>query len=546
MTQFLLLISFNITSIFHQTRSNFIVGYILRNKLNDFDVPIKKVCLAKNRSLYRKFIPLAIGILCFLTQTGTLTAQINPPINNSLLDQLTISSNGQSKRSSSTDSNFNGNGDSREILPGETIVLADLEGPGIIKHIWNTSASLYPFSARALVLRIYWDNSEEPSVEVPLGDFFGIGHGAKKDFQSLPVSVSSHGRAQTCFWSMPFKKHAKITLSNDLTGYGPVYFYYYIDWEKVDSLPEDVLYFHARYRQQHPAKPGDHVILNTVGRGNYVGTVYSALQVKNGWFGEGDDRFFIDGEKIPSIQGTGTEDYFGDAWGFREFAGPFQGVSLYEGPIAGDRVTAYRWHIPDPIRFKKSLKFTIEHRGSVVDNQGNKISSSGERADWISSVAFWYQTPIVFSDSDIPPVAERIPPYQVLLASSLKMKATPDKVKKEISGIHFAPETPYGEIEFEFDVKESGTYKLSAILVDDIFGGRYQPLIDNKPAGPILDMVSKGGNWTEYGFGLFKLDQGKHKFKLQGKGASPNMRPFLPEKFSVGISSIILLRLEDL
>ncbi|MDP2338760.1 MAG: DUF2961 domain-containing protein [Bacteroidota bacterium] len=487
-----------------------------------------------------------IILICFLTLVETLSAQSNSPIGNSLLDQLIIPSNGQSKRSSSTDSNMNGNGDSKEILPGETLVLADLEGPGIIKHIWNTSASLNPFSARALVIRIYWDDSEKPSVEVPLGDFFGVGHGAQKDFQSLPVSVSSYGRSRTCFWRMPFKKHAKITLTNELSEFGPVEFYYYVDWEKVDSLPEDVLYFHARYHQQTPAKPGDHVILNTIGRGNYIGTVYSVLQVVNGWFGEGDDRFYIDGENIPSIQGTGTEDYFGDAWGFREFAGPFQGVSFYEGPLAGDRVTAYRWHIPDPIRFKKSIKFSIEHRGSVVDMQGNTLSNSNERADWISSVAFWYQTPIVFSDAGIPSANERIPPYQIKLASNLRMKATPDKIRKETAVIHFEPETPDGEIEFDFDVKESGRYKLSAVLVDDIFGSRYQPLVDDRPAGPILDLVSKGSDWTEYSFGVFKLEQGNHKFKLRGKGASPNRSPSLPEKFSIGISSLILLRLEDL
>jgi len=489
---------------------------------------------------------LVIGTICFLTQVETLSAQNNSSMDNSFLDQLTISSNSQSKRSSSTDSNIDGNGDSKNILPGETIVLADLDGPGIIKHIWNTSASINPFSSRALVLRIYWDDSEKPSVEVPLGDFFGVGFGARKDFQSLPVSVSSFGRSQTCFWRMPFKKHAKITLSNESSEFGPVYSYYYIDWEKVNSLPEDVLYFHARYHQQSPAKPGDHVILNTKGRGNYIGTVYSALQVKNGWFGEGDDRFYIDGEKIPSIQGTGTEDYFGDAWGFREFAGSFQGVSLYEGPLSGDLVTAYRWHILDPIRFRKSLKFSIEHRGSDVDMSGKQLSSSDERADWISSVAFWYQTPIVFSDSGIPPAGERIPPYQIKLASSLKMKAIPDKITKGIEGINFTPETPDGEIEFEFEVKESGSYKLSAVLVDDIFGSRYQPLIDDKPVGLILDMVSKGSNWNEYNFGVLKLDHGKHKFKLRGKGASPNRRTSLPEKFSIGISSLILLRLEDL
>ncbi len=487
-----------------------------------------------------------ITVLCFFTQAGLLSAQTVFSPYQSMLDQLTIPSNNHSKRSSSTDSSFHGNGDSKEILPGETLVLANLQGPGIIKHIWNTSASVFPFSARSLVLRIYWDGSEKPSVEVPIGDFFGVGHGAKKDFQSLPVSVSSFGRSRTCFWRMPFKKQAKITVSNELAEFGPVYFYYYVDWEKVESLADDILYFHARYHQQTPAKAGDHVILNTTGRGNYVGTVYSAHQVKTGWFGEGDDRFYIDGEKIPSIQGTGTEDYFGDAWGFREFAGPFQGVPLYEGSLAGDRVTAYRWHISDPIRFQKSLLFSIEHRGSVIDQQGNKLSSSGQRADWLSSVAFWYQAPIAFSDTALPPAIKRLPPYQIMLASSLKMQATPDKTKTELVAVHFEPEMPDGAIEFEFEVKTAGRYKISAVLVDGVFGSRYQPLVDGKPAGPILDMLSKGGNWREYSFGLFKLEQGKHKFKLQGQGASPNRRPSLAQKFTIGISSLVLLRLEDL
>ncbi|MEI6140407.1 MAG: glycoside hydrolase family 172 protein [Mariniphaga sp.] len=485
-------------------------------------------------------------MICLLTQIKINYAQNSSLIDHSLLQQLPLPSDGRSMRSSSTDANFDGNGDSELIQPGETLVLADLEGPGIIKHIWNTSGSLNPYSVRAMVIRIYWDNSDKPSVEVPLGDFFGVGQGTAKDYQSLPVNISSHGRARNCFWNMPFQKHAKITVSNEMAGFGPAYFYYYVDWEKVASLPKDILYFHARYNQQSPAKPGDHVILNTTGKGNYIGTVYSVLQVVNGWFGEGDDRFFIDGEKTPTIQGTGTEDYFGDAWGFREFAGSFNGVPMHEGPMAGDRVSAYRWHILDPIRFKKSLKFTIEHRGSVVDDNGLQHSSSGERADWVSSVAFWYQTPIAFSDSELPPAVERIPPYQIMLAANLKFKATPEKIEKEKAGINFVPEQPEGEIEFEFDVHESGSYKFSAVLVDNIFGSRYQPIIDHQPAGPVLDMMSKGGDWREFVFGVFKFEKGKHTFKLQGRGTSVNLRPDVPKKYAVGISSLSLLRIESL
>ncbi len=495
--------------------------------------------IIKNKSLFRLFI----GILFFLPTLNCAYAQTG---NGSLLNDLTKASNGRSMRSSSVDSKFDGNGDSKEILPGQTIVIADLKGPGIIKHIWNTSASLNPFSTRALVIRIYWDHSEKPSVEVPLGDFFGVGHGATKDFQSFPVSISSHGRSRTCFWRMPFKKHAKITITNELPGFGPAYFYYYVDWEKLDSLEDDILYFHSRYHQQTPAKPGDHIILNTKGKGNYIGTVYSAQQVQTGWFGEGDDRFYIDGEKNPSIQGTGTEDYFGDAWGFREFSGQFQGVSLYEGVLAGDRLTAYRWHILDPIRFQESLKFTIEHRGSKFDDNGEKLSSSSERADWISSVAFWYQTPITFSDSELPVANKRIAPYKVLIASTLEMKASPNKVKKEMVAVHFTPETPDAEIEFKFNVEEDGTYKISAILADSPFGGMYQPLIDNHMAGPILDMVSEGGDFFEHNFGNFKLKTGEHSFKLKGKGNSTKKRPSLINKYKISISTLILLRIEDL
>jgi hypothetical protein len=488
-----------------------------------------------------------ILMICFsIASFNNLNAQQAGSAGLSVLDQLTHASSAQSRRVSSSDLNFNGNGDSKEIMPGETLILADLEGPGIIKHIWNTTASLNPFSSNAVILRIYWDNAEKPSIEVPLGDFFGVGHGKNKDLESLPISVSSLGRSRSCFWDMPFKKHAKITLTNEMQGFGPFELYYYVDWEKVESLPKDILYFHARYNQQNRAASGDHTILNTTGKGNYVGTVYSVLQVVNGWFGEGDDRFYTDGEKHPSIQGTGTEDYFGDSWGFREFSSAYHGVSLYEGPLVGDRVSAYRWHLKDPIRFSKSLKFDIEHRGSVVDDDGTKHSSSNERADWISSVAFWYQTPAVYSDSKIAPLAQRTPPYQILLASALPMTATPNKFTKEPEGIRFAPETPAGEIEFTFELKLPGRYKFSAVLVDDLFGSQYQPMLDNQPAGAALNMLSKGGDWSEYVFGTFNLSSGSHKFKLKGQGASPNRSTLLKPQFAIGISSLILLRLEDI
>lgn len=282
-----------------------------------------------------------------------------------------------------------GNDDRVRIEPGETKVLAEIEGPGAITHIWNTvmAERYYP---RMLILRMYWDGSEIPSAEVPLGDFFGVGHGLDRAYGSAAAAVSSEGRARNCYWYMPFKKSAKVTVTHE--GFHAVrFFYYYIDYQTYDLFPADALYFHAQYRQAVPNPAVDsggvnrdgranYTVLETEGTGKYVGTVLSAQINEDGWFGEGDDMFFIDGGDAPSIVGTGTEDYFNDAWGFREFDHPYHGVTLWEGSDKGDRVTAYKWHLFDPVAFRESLKMSIEH-GHANDRED----------DWYS-VAFWYQT----------------------------------------------------------------------------------------------------------------------------------------------------------
>ena len=168
-------------------------------------------------------------------------------VGDQLFSALTRSSEAQSRRESSSNPDLNSNGDDWTVKAGETVVLADLTGPGAITHIWNTVASQDPFSGRSLVLRIYWDGNDTPSVEAPLGDFFGVGHGAIANFQSLPVSVSSYGRSRTCYWRMPFARRAKITLTNEDRGFGPVSFYFYVDWVRLPAWSEDTLYFHARY-----------------------------------------------------------------------------------------------------------------------------------------------------------------------------------------------------------------------------------------------------------------------------------------------------------
>lgn len=468
-------------------------------------------------------------------------------VSGGLFSALTRSSDAQSRRESSSNPDLNSNGDSREIKEGQTLVLADLTGPGAITHTWNTVASQDPFSGRSLVLRIYWDGLEKPSVEVPLGDFFGVGHGAIANFHSLPVSVSSYGRSRTCSWRMPFRQSAKITLTNEPRGFGDVEVYFYVDWEKLPNLPEDALYFHARYRQTFPATPGDYTILETKGRGHYVGTVYSVHQIQHGWFGEGDDRFYIDGEALPSLRGTGTEDYFNDAWGFRTFAASSHGVTVYEGPFAGDRVSAYRWHLADPVRFKTALKVSIEHRGSKVTDEGVQTSSSKERPDWISSAAFWYQTPPVAGDEPLPPAAKRVAPYRVLPARNLTMRANPPaRVTKEELGVLYAPAKPDAEIEFDFEVSEPGRYHVAAVLIESVFSSRYQPMLDDKPVGRELDLCNQGEDWTWYSFDLHDLTAGKHTLKFAGRGASPAHRTKALSAFGFGMNSLVLLRLEDM
>ena len=211
---------------------------------------------------------------------------------------------------------------------------------------------------------MYWDGEEHTSVECPIGDFFGIGHGVDKPFTSLPIRVSSDGRGRNCYWPMPFKKSARITVTNESDKRCGA-FYYYIDWQKHPSLSEDSAYFHAMYRQEYPCVMGQNYLLaNLEGRGHYVGTIQSVYLVSPGWYGEGDDFFLSMARRSPACA-TGTEDYFCDGWGFREQSGPFYGTPLWEGYDTGDRGTP-----TDSIflirRLYQVMRVEIEHKGSEV------------------------------------------------------------------------------------------------------------------------------------------------------------------------------------
>lgn len=278
-------------------------------------------------------------------------------------------------------------------IPGQsTFELAQIDASGCIQHIWLTT---HPNNWRTLILRMYWDGESEPSVETPLGDFFCNGWCERCNVSSNAICVNPAG-GFNCYFQMPFRKSARITLENRAEQSAVVY--YQVDYVLTD-VPEDMGYFHAQWRQSKPvAYKGVHTILDGVqGQGQYVG-VYMAVQVNNnGWWGEGEIKFYMDGDdEFPTICGTGTEDYFGGAWNFEfpqgqygVFSGPYSGLPQVIRPDglyrANTRFGMYRFHLMDPIRFERDLRVTIQDLGWRAD--GRYLSQQSN----IATVAYWYQ-----------------------------------------------------------------------------------------------------------------------------------------------------------
>jgi len=279
------------------------------------------------------------------------------------------------------------------IQPGQTFELANIEGPGAIQHIWMTPTGNWRFN----ILRIYWDNQEQPSVECPVGDFFASGWGSFAPLSSLAICVNP-GSAFNSYWEMPFQQHCRITMSN-IAGQ-EMTLYYQINYTLTD-VPPDRAYFHAQFRRRNPLPYQEvYPIVDSIkGQGHYIGT-YMAWGVNNaGWWGEGEIKFFLDGdETFPTICGTGTEDYFCGSYNFENketrqyqpFTTPYAGLhqilrpdGLYQSQM---RFGLYRWHILDPIRFQQDLRVTIQALGWRHDRRYLPLQ------DDIASVAYWYQT----------------------------------------------------------------------------------------------------------------------------------------------------------
>ncbi len=277
------------------------------------------------------------------------------------------------------------------IAADTTVTIAEIDGPGIIQHIWITTDEP---AYSGLILRMYWDDESTPSVAVPLGDFFACGHGCYRPVQSAVVAVNPRG-GLNCYWPMPFHKSARITVEN-ATGQDLPHFFYQITYA-LRGLPGNAATFHAQWRQSRTTSDcPEHVLLDGVeGRGHYVGTYLAWTQFAEGWWGEGEVKFFLDDDDAdhPTICGTGTEDYFGGAWSFYDehkrevpYSGPYLGLPLvlYDGDRP-PRFGMYRWHVPDPIRFRSRLRATVQALGWWPDNTFRPLE------DEIASTAFWYQ-----------------------------------------------------------------------------------------------------------------------------------------------------------
>ncbi len=342
------------------------------------------------------------------------------------IQSLSQIKSGRSRRISSYDRS-GGNKDFFSIHPRDKQVLGHIKGAGCVKHIWMTMATDGPnqeeFLPRKIILRMYWDEEKEPSVEVPIGDFFGMGHGITRNYSSACLMMSPEdGKALNCFFPMPYAIDARFEIESEADQ--PIKFYFYINYEEYDALPDDQLRFHARWNRECPTDgisdyevdnafyefggknttgDGNYVILNTEGKGHYVGCNFNVHNLRHtdewNWYGEGDDMIFIDGESWPpNMHGTGTEDYFNTAWcPQQEYHSPYHGLILGGGPNWSGRISTYRYHILDPIIFNKSIKITIEH------------GHNNHRSDDISSTAYWYQTEPHLSAPALPSVKARLP-----------------------------------------------------------------------------------------------------------------------------------------
>lgn len=445
------------------------------------------------------------------------------------------------------------------IQAGETVVLANLQGPGAINHIWMTFlhephrwATDGAANHQELLLRMYWDGREKPDVEAPVGDFFASCFGKRMEVISLPVVVED-GDSYNCFWKMPFRKSARIEIVNQSKK--PLRkLYYNIDWVRKKKLPENTMYFCAQYRQEYPAQNGkDYLVLDTKGRGYYVGTVYAVRTRSPAWFGEGDEKIYIDGEAAPSIRGTGTEDYFLSAWGLKTTSTPYFGVPYLNqhDRIIGQMTCSYRWHIHDPIVFNSGIRVTFETFGwmSEDENKEHRAHSWNEREDDFSSVAFWYQMGPSRKFTEVPPAQQRkLPSIERIIVwgkdyvdqkhhGTGEARTQEGALWLESGGqLLFKPKNPrQGWVEFSFEVQEKEPLRLVLEMTRSYDFGIYQPILNGVRLRDPIDLYQPSTDLWEFHIMDFWPEPGSYTLRLECVGKNQNS-----SNYYVGINSIRL------
>ena len=450
----------------------------------------------------------------------------------------------------------NSNWDNKNVLPGETKVLMDREGPGVITHIWVTFLEPEPHpwakegsaNHQEMLLRMYWDGDERPAVEAPVGDFFASAFGKRSEVISLPVIVED-ADSYNCFWHMPFRKHARIEIVNQSEK--PISLLYYnIDWIRKESLPEDTPYFYAQYRQEYPVEQGkDYLILDTTGKGHYVGTVLSVRTRSPSWFGEGDEKVYIDGEKEASIWGTGTEDYFLSAWGLKTTSTPYFGTPYFDQwGIVGGHTSAYRWHVHDPFVFNTSIRVTIEHFGwmSPDENPDYRSHSWNERQDDYSSVAFWYQTGKPTFSARAPHAKKRALPNldSIVWAKDYtdeKYHGPGEAVAQKLGMyeqaqlLYRAKQQAHASVEIPFAVEKKEPKRLLVVLTESYDYGKYQASLNGVKLGGVIDLYSGDVRSREVHLLDFWPEPGEYQLRLECVGKNP-----ISGGYYLGIESVRL------
>src|SRR5690554_5117784 len=458
--------------------------------------------------------------------------------------------NGRSMRATSTKVNEEGkpiphNSDNSRVLPGETKVVLDANGPGIVTHMWftflgpekHTWAPDGSATHQEMLIRIFYDGNETPGVEVPFGDFFANCFGKRSEVISLPVIVED-ADSYNCFWHMPFKKSIRIEIVNQSKEKNINLLYYNIDWVKKDKLPKETPYFYARYRQEYPTvSEGDYVILETEGKGHYVGTVLGVRTRSPSWFGEGDEKIYIDGEEEPSIWGTGTEDYFLSAWGLKSGVNtPFFGTVYFDQwGIVGGHTSAFRWHLTDPIVFNKKIKVTIETYGWIPpdENEEKEAHSWNKREDDFASVAFWYQTGNPTNEEPVPVAEERILPNldEVFMAKEVigtkgisnGTASVQDNLAHFPNGqLFFSPDNRQAKVQIPFRVAEKRAVRLLLSTTKAPDYGIWQAYLNGIKIGSPMNMYDEKVREWEYHLLDFWPEPGDYTIELRLVGKDPS------------------------